>query len=59
MKKSDDDSPTPEQIRNRNSTIGPLTAEEIQSLREEMQRDGKWMKQELERRGKKKWSGHA
>ncbi|GLX91984.1 hypothetical protein Pfra02_45520 [Pseudomonas fragi] len=59
MKNSDDDSPTPEQIRNRNSTIGPLTAEEIQSLREEMQRDGQLMKKELERRGKKKWDGHA
>jgi hypothetical protein len=59
MKNSDDESPTPEQIRNRNSTIGPLTAEEIQSLREEMQRDGRLMKEELERRGKKRWDGHA
>ncbi|KPZ21742.1 MULTISPECIES: hypothetical protein [Pseudomonas syringae group] len=59
MKNSDDESPTPKQIRNRNSTVGPLTAEEIQSLREEMQRDGQLMKKELERRGKKKWNGYA
>lgn len=58
MKNADDESPTQEQIRHRNSTIGPLTAEEIQSLREEMQRDGQLMKKELERRGKK-WDGQA
>ncbi|MGR2708109.1 hypothetical protein [Pseudomonas sp. AU10] len=59
MKNTEDDDPATEQIKKQNGGIGPLTTEEIQSLREEMQRDGKLMKQELERRGKKKWSGHA
>ncbi|MFW9088225.1 hypothetical protein ACOI7N_27270 [Pseudomonas sp. P2758] len=59
MKNSDDDSPTPEQIKTQGGVTGPLTANEIQSLREEMERDGEWMKDELKRRkAQKKMATH-
>lgn len=54
MKKSGHDSPTPEHIETRGDVVGLLTATEIQSLREEMERDGQWMKQELKRRNPEK-----
>lgn len=59
MENSDDDSPTPEQIKTPGGATGPLTATEIQSLREEMERDGQWMKEKLKRQEAKKKDGHA